>query len=94
MSQLGAKYGIPKWIDLGMPLRYLYTQSLLLLPLRPAMVSANLKLGRGLALLKPHGMVQPSLGAAPKLAALLLASWFALPSAQANGWQGGSTGER
>jgi len=58
------------------------------------MVSANWKLGRGLALFKPQAMVQPGLGVAPKLAALLLASCFALPSAQADGWQGGSTGGR
>jgi hypothetical protein len=36
-------------------------------------------------------MVQPGLRVAPRLAALLLASCFVLPSAQAGGWQGGST---
>lgn len=53
------------------------------------MVSANWKLGRGLALFNPQAMVQPGLRVAPRLAALLLASCFALPSAQADGWQGG-----
>ena len=55
------------------------------------MVSANWKLGRGLALFNPQTMVQPGLRVAPRLAALLLASCFVLPSAQAGGWQGGST---
>jgi hypothetical protein len=53
------------------------------------MVSANWKLGRSLALLNPQTKVQQGLGVAPSLAALLLASCFALPSAQADGWQGG-----
>jgi hypothetical protein len=53
------------------------------------MVSANWKLGRGLALFKPQTMGQPGLGVAPRLVAILLASCFALPSAQADGWQGG-----
>ena len=55
------------------------------------MVSANWKLGRALALFNPQTMVQPGLRVAPRLAALLLASCFVLPSAQAGGWQGGST---
>jgi hypothetical protein len=55
------------------------------------MVSANWKLAQGLALFNPQTMVQPGLRRAPRLAALLLASCLALPSAQAGGWQGGST---
>ena len=56
------------------------------------MVSTNWKFGRALGLFSNKTLVLSGLRRAPRMAALLLASCVALPSARADGWQGGSIG--